>query len=72
MRKAKHGKSVYLDVTIWYAEDTGKIHIVVPAVQGVHTTVNDNPESKRGHPNLFMKLARCLRKAGAPAPPNRH
>jgi len=33
-----------------------------------HTTVNNNPTSKRGHPNLFAKLSRALKEAGAPSP----
>ena len=68
MRKSKPGKSVYLDVGVWYDEEQGHIHITAKDVHGFHTTVNSNPSSKRGHPNLFDKLAQCLRESGAPAP----
>jgi hypothetical protein len=33
-----------------------------------HTTVYSNPSSVRGHPNLFMKLAKVIRDHGAPHP----
>ena len=68
MRTSEPGKSVYLDVGIWYDEQQGHIHITAKNVHGFHTTINDNAESKRGHPNLFMKLAKCLKEAGAPHP----
>ena len=68
MRTSKPGKSVYLDVGIWYDEDQGHIHITAKNVKGFHTTVNADSASKRGHPNLFRKLAKCLKEAGAPAP----
>ena len=37
-------------------------------VAGLHTTVSADPTGRRGHPNLFGKLAKCLKEAGAPAP----
>ena len=36
---------------------------------GFHTTVRRDPNLKRGHPNLFNKLARYLRENNATAPP---
>jgi len=68
MRTSEPGKSVYLDVGIWYDEEQGHIHLTAKGVPGFHTTVNGDATSKRGHPNLFNKLAKCLRDAGAPAP----
>jgi hypothetical protein len=68
MRTSKPGKSVYLDVGIWFDENQGHIHMTAKGVDGFHTTVAPNPDSKRGHPNLYMKLAKCLRDAGAPHP----
>ena len=68
MRRSKPGKTVYLEIGVWYNEDQESIHITAKGVDGFHTTVNRNPESKRGHPNLFDKLAKCLRDSDAPAP----
>src|SRR3546814_12374142 len=68
MRSSKPGNSVYLDIGVWYDEQQGHIHMTARNVDGFHTTVSADPTSKRGHPNLFAKLAKCLRDAGAPAP----
>jgi hypothetical protein len=68
MRTSEPGKSVYLDIGISYDENQGHIHITAKGVKWFHTTVTDNPASKRGHPNLFMKLAKCLKESGAPHP----
>lgn len=67
MRRSKpDGKTVYLDnVSIWWREDTGRIHI---RFEDKISTVSPDPLSKRGNPNLFWKLAECLRAAGAPHP----
>lgn len=66
---SKPGNSVYVNMGVWWDKDQGHIHLTAPGVHGFHTTVNANPESKRGHPNLFMKLAKALREGGAPYPP---
>ena len=68
MQRSKLGKTVYLKIGVWYDAEQGHIHMTVPDSRWFHTTLNPKPESKRGHPNLFGKLARCLREAGAPAP----
>ena len=68
MRTSKPGKSIYLDMGVWYDEGTGHIHLTAKNVKGFHATVTDDPISKRGNPNLFAKLARCLKEAGAPHP----
>ena len=68
MRKSKPGKSVYFEIGVWYDETQGAIHVTAPGVPGFHTTVRQDPRLKRGHPNLFDKLAKCLRDKGAPAP----
>jgi hypothetical protein len=65
---SKQGNSVYLDLGVWYDEEQGHIHLTAKGVPGFHTTVAPNPESKRGHPNLFGKLAKVLKDAGAPHP----
>ena len=65
LRERKPRISVDLEVRIWYDENQGSIHI---AGNDLHSHVNPDPESRRGHPNLFRKLAQILRKAGKPAP----
>ena len=67
MATTKPGKTVYLEIGVWYDEKRGDIHIA-DKDRGFITTVNANPASDRGHRNLFNKLAKCLRKAGVPAP----
>ena len=54
MRRSKRGrKTVYLDgVGVWWNEDQGHIHITVRGNSAFHSTVNANPQSKRGNPNL--------------------
>lgn len=68
MRTSEPGNSVYLEIGIWYKEETGSIHITSNDVAGFHTTVLRDAKLKRGHPNLFSKLAKVLRDGGAPAP----
>ena len=68
MRTSEPGNTVYLDVGVWYDEEQGHIHLTAKGVHGFHTTVTADPVNKRGHPNLFAKLAKCLRDKGAPAP----
>lgn len=68
IEKSERGKTIYVRMGIWWNEDQGHIHLASPDVRGFHTTVNNNTESKRGHSNLFMKLARALREAGVPYP----
>lgn len=70
MRRSERGKkTVYLNnVGIWWNQKSDNIHITVQGVRGFHSTVNANPKSKRGNPNLFYKLAKCLRALDAPHP----
>jgi len=63
-------KTITLDkVSIWYNQSNEHIHMTVKH-KGVEeiSTINANPVSKRGNPNLYYKLAKCLRKADAPHP----
>lgn len=58
--------SIDLEVRVWYDEGQDSIHI---AGSGLHTHVNNNPESKRRyHPKMFEQLRRLLKKADKPAP----
>jgi hypothetical protein len=63
------GRSVYLEMGIWWDAQQGHIHLTGKDVPGFHTTVSADEGSKRGHPNLFAKLAKVLRDNGAPHPP---
>jgi hypothetical protein len=67
-KSEKGGNSVYFEVGVWYNKDSGHIHMTAPNSGWFHTTINDNEGSKRGHPNLYGKLARALKEAGAPGP----
>ncbi len=64
---ATHKASTF-EMSAWYDEKDGSIHLAVLGRDGFITTVNNNTESNRGHPHLFQNLAVCLKKAGAPSP----
>ena len=71
VRKTKDGKTIYFQISVWYNEENDRIHISSGKTidsEGFITTVNANPKSKRGHPNLFKKLAKLLREHDVPAP----
>ena len=68
MNKGLDRTSVSFPISVWYAPETGQIHIVRPTEGGFATTVNGDPNSARGHVHLYRKLAQALRDAGAPAP----
>jgi len=59
-------KSVSLEVRIWYDPKSRYIKIAGKGLTA--STVSNDPASKRYHPNLYLKLAKCLRDAGVPAP----
>jgi hypothetical protein len=59
-------KSIQLEVRVWYDEPSGYIKIAGAGLTA--STVSNDPGSARYHPNLFKKLAKALREAGAPAP----
>ncbi len=62
----RQAKRVNMAIGIWYNEESGHIHIQSSDFGGFISTVNRNPESVRGNPNLYNKLACCLKEAGAP------
>ncbi len=59
-------KTVRLDVGIWFNEESGHIHIA--AKKAFISTISNDPESRRFHPNLFRKLSKCLKDAGVAHP----
>ena len=59
-------KSINLNVRVWY--DNKSRHIKLAGQGLTASTVSNDPTSKRYHPNLFRKLAKALRDAGAPSP----
>lgn len=67
-RSEKGGNTAYLNIGAWYNAESGHIHLTLPHSGWFHTTVNSATGSKRGHPNLFGKLARALKAAGVPCP----
>jgi hypothetical protein len=67
-KSEKGGNTAYLNIGAWYDAKTGHIHLTLPHSGWFHTTVTDEAASKRGHRNLYAKLARALKEAGVPAP----
>ena len=62
-RKGRPPKTVYMSIGIMANPNTGHIHIFDHDGEVVSTLSND-PESKRYHPNLYMKLRRVLEREG--------
>jgi hypothetical protein len=60
--------AITLEMSVRYNERDGHIHLIAVGQEGFMTTVNNNTENDRGHPDLFLKLAKCLRRAGVPHP----
>jgi hypothetical protein len=67
-KSEKGGNTAYLSIGAWYDADDDQIHLTLPHSGWFHTTVNGRENSKRGHPNLYAKLARALKEAGVPSP----
>jgi hypothetical protein len=66
VRKSERGgNTAHLNIGAFYDKETGHIHLTLPHSDWFHTTVTSDPESKRGHANLFGKMARALKKVGA-------
>lgn len=62
-------KTTTVRLSIWWEPEAQEIHIASNDTERFITTVNDDPTNRRGHPNLFRKLADILREDGKPAPP---
>jgi len=58
----RKGRTVYIHIGIWHNKKTGHIHIAGPKEAKLHSTVSDNPNSKRYHPTLYKKLQEILKK----------
>lgn len=67
-RSERGGNAAYLNVGVWFDAAAGHIHMTLPHSGWFHTTVVKDESSKRGHPNLYNKLARALKIAGVPGP----
>ena len=63
-KKGMAPRTVYLRVGIWLNSKTGQIHIASLDKRFRHTTVSNDPESKRYHANLFEKLEAVLKDEG--------
>jgi hypothetical protein len=61
------GKSLKLELRVWYDEQSRHIKLAGPGLTA--STVSNDPASVRYHPNLYRKLARALSEAGMPSPP---
>lgn len=54
-------KTIYIEkLGVWYDESQRQIHLSIPGHETFHTTVSDNPASKRYHANLYKKLKALL------------
>jgi hypothetical protein len=63
-RYGRKGQTVYLHTGIWHDKETGRIHISCPKEKRFHSTVSDDKNSKRFHPNLYKKLKEILIREG--------
>jgi hypothetical protein len=71
METSEPGNSISFNVRVWFNKEHGQIHIAstdVSLFKGMHSTISNDPNSERYHPNLFKKLAKCLQEGGAPHP----
>ncbi len=68
MQRDLSGRTVTFEMTAWYDEKDGHIHLVALGREGFITTVNADPDSEKGHSHLFKCLAVCLKHAGVPSP----
>lgn len=59
-------KTARLDVGVWFNERSGHIHIA--AKDAFISTISNEPDSKRYHPNLYRKLTQVLKERGLPHP----
>jgi hypothetical protein len=67
---SKDRKSQEITLRYWFDEADGSIHLASTDPQFI-STVNARTGSARCHAHFFAHLARTLRDAGLPAPPER-
>jgi hypothetical protein len=68
MEVSQPRKAISLEISVWYDTYHDQILLAASEVHRFTTTVNRDPRSKRGHSDLFAKLAKALKEAGAPHP----
>ena len=69
MERSEKGNTVYLRVGIWYG-NKGHIRIATSDEPAFISSVSRDAKSKRGNPNLYKKLKKCLEEADVPEPKN--
>jgi len=58
-------KYIKLEIAIWFNEADKSIHITAPQDDNkFHSTVNNNPTSKRCHESLYKHFKRMLQSSG--------
>ena len=67
LRKSRPGNKVHFGIGVWFDAKRNCIKIQSDDAEFI-TTVSADASLRRGHPNLFRKLANVLRDNGAPAP----
>ncbi len=67
MQVSDDGRSVNLNVKIWFEND-GSIRLTSEADPALRVIIKNDPERPSGHPMLFKRLAQCLRIMGVSEP----
>lgn len=67
-KSGSHKKTANFELSVWFNEETGHIHLAMPKTDWFVTTVTNDPKSIRCHDNLYKKLARALKENGVSAP----
>jgi hypothetical protein len=68
MRFGKNGKTVKLEISVWWNARDKTIHLASSQSESLIATVNNDPKSMRGHPKLFRELAKILKQHDVPGP----
>lgn len=68
MRLSENGKTVTLQISVWWNPKDRKIHLASSESKTLIATVNNDPDNRRGHPKLFRELAKILKEMGAQYP----